>query len=138
MQDTDATMRVSRRVSRDVVEARRSLSSSSLMLLSFSMYVSVRGNVGFGLVIVVVGNEVLHGVVGKELLELRGQLGRERLVVGDNDSRALDLLDDVGHGEGFAAAGNAQQGLVGHALMHAGGKALHRRFLIAHHAEIGY
>jgi hypothetical protein len=39
-----------------------------------------RGDVGFGLVVVVVGDEVLDGVLGKELLELGVELGRQGLV----------------------------------------------------------
>ena len=43
MHDTDATTTVSRRVSSDDVAAWRNRSISSLIALSFSMYVSVRG-----------------------------------------------------------------------------------------------
>ena len=60
------------------------------------------GNVGFGLVVVVVGHEVAHGVVREELLELARQLGRQRLVVGDHQRGPVGLGDDVGHGEGLA------------------------------------
>ena len=42
-----------------------------------------RGHVGLGLVVVVVGDEVLDPVVGEELAELVGQLGGQRLVGGD-------------------------------------------------------
>ncbi len=69
-------------------------------------------DVRLGLVVVVVRDEVLDRVVREELLELRGELRRERLVVGHDQRRPLDLLDHVGHGEGLAAAGDAEQGLV--------------------------
>ena len=39
-------------------------------------------HVGLGLVVVVIGDEILHGVVGEEIPELRGKLGGEGLVVG--------------------------------------------------------
>jgi len=39
-----------------------------------------RRNVGLGLVIVIIGDEVLDSVVGKEFAELGIQLGGERLV----------------------------------------------------------
>ena len=70
------------------------------------------GDVGFGLVVVVVGDEVLDGVVGEELLELVVELGGQGLVVGEDEGRAVELLDDLGHGEGFAGAGDAEQDLV--------------------------
>ena len=70
------------------------------------------GDVGLGLVVVVVGDEVLHLVIGEEVLELLVKLGGQGLVVGQHQSGALNSLDDVGHGEGFAGAGDAQQGLV--------------------------
>ena len=60
-----------------------------------------RRHVGFRLVIIVVGDEVLHRVIRKELTELAIQLGRQGLVVGHDDGRPLHLLDDIGNGEGF-------------------------------------
>ena len=54
-------------------------------------------DVGLGLVVVVVGDEVLDGVVREELAELVAELRGERLVVGDDQGRAADLLDDPGH-----------------------------------------
>ena len=47
----------------------------------------LRGHVGLGLVVVVVADEVLDGVVGQELAELVAELGRQRLVVGDDQRR---------------------------------------------------
>ena len=60
------------------------------------------GNVGLRLVVVVVGDKVLHGVVGEELLELGTQLGGQYLVVGQHQGGSLHRLDDLGHGEGLA------------------------------------
>ena len=40
--------------------------------------------------------------------ELRG----ERLVVREDDGGAVELLDHLGHGEGFAGAGDAEEHLV--------------------------
>ena len=42
-------------------------------------------DVGLGLVVVVVADEVLDGVVGEELGELAGELRGERLVVRDDE-----------------------------------------------------
>ncbi len=78
------------------------------------------GDVGFGLVVVVVGDEVLDGVVGEEGLELVVELGGEGLVVREDEGGALELLDDLGHGEGLAGAGDAEEDLIFFAGVEAG------------------
>ena len=70
-----------------------------------------RRNVGLGLVVVVVGDEVLDRVVREELAELRVELRGERLVGRDHDRRAAGPRDDVGHRERLARAGDAEQRL---------------------------
>ena len=70
------------------------------------------GDVGLGLVVVEVGDEVFDGVFGEEVLELGVELGGECFVMAHDERRFADLLDDVGHGEGFAGAGDAEEGLV--------------------------
>ena len=80
------------------------------------------GDIRLWLVVVVVGDEVLHRVVGEELLELRAQLGGQGLVVGQHQGGPVHLGDDVCHGEGLARAGDAQQSL----LLHAGVQPLHQ------------
>ena len=71
----------------------------------------LRRDVGLGLVVVVVADEVLDGVVRQELAELVAELGGQRLVVGHDQRRLLYLRDDVGHREGLARAGDAEQRL---------------------------
>ena len=93
------------------------------------------GDIGLRLVVVVVADEVLHGVVGEELLELGVELGGQRLVVADDQGGALHPLDDVGHGEGLAAAGDAQQGLVLIALLQPLHQLIHRLGLVAGHPK---
>src|SRR3954465_7580415 len=68
-------------------------------------------DVRLGLVVVVVRDEVLDRVLREELAELVAELGGERLVVGDHERRALDLLDREGHRGGLAAAGDAEERL---------------------------
>src|SRR4051794_35368765 len=68
-------------------------------------------DVGLGLVVVVVADEVLDGVVWEELPELVAKLRRERLVVGDHESRPLYPLDRGRHREGLARAGRTEQRL---------------------------
>ncbi len=70
------------------------------------------GDVGFRLVVIEVGDEVLHGILREELLELAVELGRQGLVVGEDQRRAVERLDDIGHGEGLPGTGHAQEGGV--------------------------
>ncbi len=69
------------------------------------------GNVGFGLVVVVVADEVLDRVLGKEAPELLIELRGERLVVRHDQRRAVHPRDALRHGEGLARAGDAEQHL---------------------------
>ena len=91
MHDTDATMITSRRSNRAWVAAWRSRSISSFRLESFSMYVSLRGQVRLGLVVVEVADEVLDRVLREELAELGVELRGERLVVGEDQRRPVGL-----------------------------------------------
>ena len=83
-----------------------------LVALDLLLDVRVRTRlVGFGLIVVVVADEILDRIVGKISLEFAVELGGQRLVVRDDQGRHLQLLDDIGHGEGFAAARHAQKRL---------------------------
>ena len=79
------------------------------------------GDIGLGLIVVVVGDEVLHHVIGEKLAEFAVELCGQGLVVGDDQGRFLDQFDDFGHGIGLAATGDAEQDLVGHPFIDAGG-----------------
>ena len=68
--------------------------------------------IGLGLVVVEVADEVLDRIVGKEFAELGIELGRERLVVGEDEGRPIDLGDRPGEGRGLARARGTQQRLV--------------------------
>ncbi len=68
-------------------------------------------HVGFRLVIVVVGNEIFDRVVGEERFHLPVKLRGQRLVRRQNEGRAVGFLDDLGHREGLARAGDAKQNL---------------------------
>ena len=78
-----------------------------------------RRNVGLGLVVVVVGDEVLDRVLGKELAELRVELRGERLVGRDHERGPPGARDHVGHGVRLARTGDAEQRLVGEAVVQA-------------------
>ena len=71
----------------------------------------LRRDVRLGLVVVVVGDEVLDRVVREELAELVAELGGERLVVRDHERRPLDLLDRERHRRRLARSGDPEQGL---------------------------
>ena len=68
-----------------------------------------RRDVGLGLIVVVVGDEVFDGVAGEEGFHLAVELGREGLVVAEDEGGALEALDDVGHRKGLAGAGYAEE-----------------------------
>ena len=69
-------------------------------------------HIGFGLVVVVVGNEVLHRVVGEERLELAVELRRQGFVWRQHQGRAVGLGDHIGDAEGLARTGHPKQRLV--------------------------
>ena len=65
------------------------------------------GDVGLGLVVVVVADEVFDGVFGEKLFEFLVKLGGEGLVVRYDQDGQVELGDDVGHCEGLAGACDA-------------------------------
>ncbi len=69
-------------------------------------------HVRLGLVVVVVGHEVLDPVPGEELLQLGGQLGRQRLVRLDDQRGPLDGLDGPRDGRRLARPRDPEEGLV--------------------------
>ena len=88
-------------------------------------------HVGLGLVVVVIADEVLDGVLRKEVAELAVQLRRQRLVGREHDGRPAHAGDDVGHREGLARARHAQQGLVLQAVFDAFAQLRDGRGLVA-------
>ena len=104
----------------------------------FLLDVGVAGrDVGLGLVVVVVADEVLDGVVGEEAPELLVELRRQRLVVGHDQRRPVHPGDDLGHGEGLARAGDAEQRLMAIAAFESGDQLGHGVHLIAGEVEVG-
>ncbi len=69
------------------------------------------GDIGLGLVIVVIADEVFHGVIGEEDFQFRVELGGEGFIVRDHQGWAVVAGDDVGDGEGFPGTGDALQNL---------------------------
>ena len=113
-------------------------------LVDLLVDVRVLGDVGvgardvrLGLVVVVVGDEVLDGVLGEELLELGAELRGERLVRREDERRALLALDDVRHRERLAGAGDAEQRLVLLLLLEAFDELVDGVRLVAGHLVVG-
>ncbi len=92
----------------------------------------VARNIGLGLVVVVVGHEVLDRVAGEEFLELGVELGCQGLVVSHHQGGALDPGDQVGDGESLPGAGGAEKHLVFVAASQPGHQRFDRFRLVAH------
>ena len=95
-------------------------------------------HIGFRLVVVVVGDEIFDRVVGEEVLELGIELRGQRLVRRQDERRALRLLDHLGHGEGLAGAGDAEQDLGAVVLADALDEVADGGRLVAGGLEIGH
>ncbi len=94
-------------------------------------------DVRLGLVVVVVGDEVLDCVVREELPELVAELRRERLVMGDHERRTAGLLDRPGHRRRLAGAGRADERLELLTGEDPVGELLDRPRLVAGRAVVG-
>ena len=66
-------------------------------------------HIGLRLVVVVIGHKVLHRISGEELPHLGVQLSRQGLVGRQNQCRAAEPRDDIGHGEGLARTRHPEQ-----------------------------
>ena len=96
------------------------------------------GDIGLGLVIIVIGHEIFDRRIGEEGPHLRADLCGQRFVRLKDEGGSVDLGNDVGHGEGLARAGHAEKRLS--AL--SGTKALDQRTdglrLVARGAELAF
>ena len=94
--------------------------------------ISVRcGHVSLRLIVVVVGNKILHRIFRKEFPKLAAKLGSQGLVMRQHQSGSVHPLNNIGHGKGFAGAGDPHQGLLLHTVQHAPGQLLNCLRLIA-------
>ena len=69
------------------------------------------GDIGFGLVVVVIADEILDRVIREEALELAIKLSGQRLVGSKHQRRSLGLFDHLRHGESLPGAGHPKQHL---------------------------
>ncbi len=70
------------------------------------------GDIGLGLIIIVVTHKILYGVAGEERLEFRVKLGCQGLVVGNDKRRPLDPLDHIRNREGLPGTRDTQKDLL--------------------------
>ena len=95
------------------------------------------GDIRFGLVVVVIGDEEFHGALRKERLQLTVELRRERFVVRQHECRPSQIGDDVRHRHRLARAGDAEQGLILVAPAQPGGELANGARLIARRRRCG-
>ena len=120
--------------------ARRAVAQALDLVVDGGILFDIRvrlGDIRLRLVIVVVGNEVFHGVFREKLAEFRAQLSRERLVVREHERGAVDVGDDVRHGEGLAGARDAEQDLIAQAHVESPRQCLDGLRLVAGGSELG-
>src|SRR5262249_61867634 len=100
------------------------------------LYIRVGGgDVRLGLVVVVIGHEVLNPVLWKELPELARQLSRQALVGGEDQRRPLRPLDRPGDRERLPRPGDAEERLEPVAPLDAGHESFDRLGLVARGRE---
>lgn len=88
-------------------------------------------DIGLGLIIIVVGDEVLDGVIGEKLAELRAQLRGERFIVRKNERRTVHALDNACHREGLAGARDAEEHLLVKSVFYPAHERFYRLGLVA-------
>ncbi len=69
-------------------------------------------DIGLRLVIIKITDEIVDGVVGKEVFEFAVQLGGEGFVVAEYQGRLLVVLNDIGHRKRLSRTSYAQERLV--------------------------
>ncbi len=89
------------------------------------------GDIRLGLIVIVIGDEELDRVVGKELAELGAKLCRKGLIVCEDEGGTVAFCADVCHCKGLTRARNAEEGLHTVAAVDAVDELLDRLGLIA-------
>ena len=81
----------------------------------FNVGISV-GNISLRLIVIVVGDKVLHGIFRKKLPEFRAKLGSQGLVVSQHQGGSVHVGNDVCHGKGLTGTCNTQKYLFPQAV----------------------
>ena len=107
-----------------------------LINIAFFFNISVCArHIGFGLVIVVIRDEILDRIFGEEAFKFSIKLGRQGFVRGQNKGWALGALDKLRYGECLAAAGHAKQDLIALLIINALDKLFNGFGLVAGRLE---
>ena len=96
----------------------------------FNEQIALR-HISFRLVVIVITHEIFHRVFREKLAEFTVELRRQRFVGRKHNGRPPQPRNHIGHGEGFARAGHAQQGLKHLAIAHAFHQLRNGRGLVA-------
>jgi hypothetical protein len=94
-------------------------------------------DIGLWLVVIVITHKKFDCILREKLLEFTVELGRQGLVMGDDQGGSLDPLNHVGHGESLSRAGYAQKDLVGSPLLNPLAQSLDGLRLIAFGFKFG-
>ena len=70
-----------------------------------------RRDIGLRLVVIIVGNEVFYCIIGEELLELTIKLPGQRFIMCNNQSRLVDLSNNLTHGIGLTSTRRPHENL---------------------------
>ena len=129
----------------DVVAVEKGIGGGEAKALNFGVNGSIffdkgvgLGDIGFGLIVVVVGDEVFDGIVREKSFELGIELCGKGFVVTQHESGATVAGDRVGHGEGFPGAGYAFEGLKFLMLLKTLIELFNGLWLIAHGFELSF
>ena len=87
------------------------------------------------LIVVIVGNEVVHRVLGEKFSILLRELGGERFIVCEHEGRLVVLRDDVRDRKRLTRTGHAEERLVAHTLLQPFLNGLNRLWLVARRLE---
>jgi hypothetical protein len=135
MHETVATMIASLRSSSDLVAESAHLLDvfvDARILLDVQV---LRRHIGFGLVVIVVGDEILDRILGKELAHFGVELRGERLVRRHDERGTAQARDHVRHRVGLPGPRHAEQCLKSEPVAHTFRELLDRLGLIARRRE---
>src|SRR3989344_8756970 len=70
------------------------------------------GNVSFGLVVVVIADEIVNGIFGEKFSKFLIKLGGQGFIGRNYQSRFFDVGNDIGNRKSFSGTGHAQKSLM--------------------------
>ena len=96
------------------------------------------GDVSLRLIVVVIGDEILHRVFWEKFLEFAAKLGGQGLVVGKDKGGPVQPGNDVCHSKGLARAGNAKQHLLVYPVFYSHDQTVYGLGLVSGRSVIRY